>query len=82
MRTIADEWDSARKNIPRTAPPVQFQESRRFFYAGAASFMRLMLINLDDTGNPDDVTPRDEQIMEALYQELKTFGIDIKAGFA
>jgi hypothetical protein len=35
-RLMAEQWDSfARATLPRGAPPIQRQEMRRAFYAGA-----------------------------------------------
>lgn len=82
MKTLAGEWASARRLIPATAPAAQFQESRRFFYAGARAFLYLLMANLEDTGNDDDVTPRDEAIMQALQGELDQFAKDLAAGRA
>jgi hypothetical protein len=61
--------------VPNGAPPVQLQETRRAFFAGAKALL-LVLMN--------DVTPLSEdagvQVLEAVDKELNQFRHDVLRG--
>jgi hypothetical protein len=78
--TVARWWrEYAEKIIPANAPPVQKQECRRAFYAGAAAFLDAMMSGLSADSEP---TAEDEAHMERLSSELHQFARDVKAGRA
>jgi hypothetical protein len=77
-RTVAQEFaefaEKVLDKVPR--PSVQFTESRRCFYAGAFSFMTMMMAEeLCDA--PDDVGI---QYLEERKQEIMTFYALLAAG--
>lgn len=75
---VAAEWASyAERVLPKDAPPVQVQETRRAFYAGGAAIL-FRLLRLLESG--DEPTPADLQMMDDIEAELAEFGRDIQAG--
>ena len=77
---IAVEWETYRRGvIPQNAPAIQIQESRRAFYAGAASLLNSIMNMLDPGTEP---TERDLLRMDALHAELVKFNDDVLAGRA
>ncbi len=77
--TIASEWKSFDERLLRGAPPIQKQEMRRAFYAGAQSFLGILMNGLDPDAEP---TEADLQRMDALDKELQQFSKDVLAGKA
>lgn len=69
MRTIKEEWLSYRAVLPANASPIQLQETRRAFYAGCVSLLKL-LSALEDDGLSDDAGAL---VIEGLSAELKAF---------
>lgn len=63
--------------VPKGAPPVQIQESRRAFYAGAQGLLSLIMGHLDPDENPTDA---DLKFMDGLHEELQQFMRDVVAG--
>jgi hypothetical protein len=59
--------------------PVQRQDMRRAFFAGAAAFNHLIMANADAGDEPTD---NDMALMEALQAELDAFGGDLRNGRA
>jgi hypothetical protein len=59
--------------------PLQRIELRRFYFAGARSFSR-MLMEHTDAG--DEVTDRDMALIDALQTELRNFSDDFANGRA
>ena len=75
---VAAEWATyAEQIVPKGAPQVQVQETRRAFYAGAASVLFRINRLLEDDAEP---TPADLQMMDDIEAELAEFGRDIEAG--
>lgn len=72
------EWRTyAERVVPEDAPPVQIQESRRAFYAGAQSFLNIMMVRLDPDTEPTDA---DLHMMDEIHDELQQFMRDVVAG--
>ena len=72
MKRLEQEWLSYRaKVIPAGAGEVQVEESRRAFYAGAASLYGVVMNMLDPVL---ETTENDVQRMEDLQNELLEFG--------
>lgn len=68
--TVGEEFDDYRRVvIPKTAPQIQLDESRRAFYAGAAAMACLMgkVAEL-----PEDSIEQ-KQFAEILFGELQAF---------
>lgn len=77
---MAEQWDQfARAVLPQNAPPVQRQEVRRAFYAGAQAIMLKVIATLASDAEP---TAGDLQIMEDLERELSDFAESVKEGRA
>ena len=69
-KQIARQWQQfERSSIPKTAPPIQRQEMRRAFYAGAAALLHLA------KGLGDDELTEDAgaAALEAMQQEIMEF---------
>ena len=80
QRTVRDEWNEYRQKVlPPNAPPIQAQECRRAFYAGAEMLMLQILASLDPS--PDAVAS-DMDYIAALHNELREFAGDVAAGRA
>lgn len=78
--TLNESWDSyAERVLPKNAPPVQIQETRRAFYAGAQALFTNVMQALDPGTEP---TADDLRYMDALVLELAQFFADVKAGKA
>jgi hypothetical protein len=81
-KRILSEWNNyVARVMPRNAPPVQTQETRRAFYAGASSLLAIILIGLD-AGPDDEPTPGDMNMMNEIQQELREFSQDVEHGRA
>ena len=77
-RTIADMWATYQGAVlPDDAPPIQVQETRRAFYAGA----HILLCDLP--GMTEDVS-EDAGVarLEALHRECQAFFVLVAAGRA
>lgn len=78
--SVGGWWhDYAEKIIPANAPKIQMQESKRAFYAGAASMLDAIMSGLSMGDEPTDA---DLQHMSNLQGELDRFVSDVKAGRA
>jgi hypothetical protein len=77
---MAEQWDKfARAVMPAGVSPLQKQEMRRAFYAGAESILfRVIMAFAPET----DPTAGDLQIMTDLHQELTDFAELVKQGRA
>jgi hypothetical protein len=76
-RTLLSEWDSYRTLVvPADAPPIQQQETRRAFYAGAQAM--LVMISATSERGPDEGVAD----IEALQVELAAFVGRVQAGKA
>lgn len=69
MRTVKEEWISYLAVLPPEASKIQIQETRRAFYAGCVSLLRL-LADLEDDELSDDAGAH---IIEGLQAELDAF---------
>ncbi len=61
---------------------VQRREMRRAFFAGGIYLMSMLLTLLDDTGDPDEVTEFDTQLMNWISHEFEQYGRDLEKGKA
>lgn len=68
--TIASQWQSYEAQVlPKGCSPVQLQETRRAFYAGAASILAHMA-----TLSEEDISEEEgSDIIEELMQESRDF---------
>lgn len=73
--TVFDIWRTYRGEVlAHVTNPIQIEETRRGFYAGAAAMLDLMM-----RVSPDDVSEdRGVEMLEALAQELRAFGTDMR----
>ena len=69
-RLVRDGWqDYAQKILPKSAPPVQRQETRRAFYAGAAH----LLATMAELGEPEVDEDAGAGVLEATQHEIEAF---------
>lgn len=69
MNTVKEKWESyLREVVPANAGPVQVEECRRAFYAGAGS-----LLNITSTVIPYMSEDAGVAVLEGLHQELQGF---------
>lgn len=82
MIKVADLWQSyAARVLPPDAPPVQRQETRRAFYAGAGAVLSGVLLGLVESPGPAEAdTEADTQAINELLEELDAFARDVAAG--
>jgi hypothetical protein len=77
---MAEQWDQfARAVLPRDASPIQKQEMRRAFYAGAQGILFRVIASFAPESEP---TEDDLRIMSDLERELSDFAESVKAGRA
>lgn len=77
---VAQLWTSFRVTVmPPTAGPVQVQEMRRAFYAGAQGLLGTILRVLDPGEEP---TEADLLQMGAIADELSEFALKVGKGAA
>ena len=73
MNTIQAQWLSyLRDVVPRDAGPVQVEECRRAFYAGAAG-----LLSITSTVIPYMDEDAGVAVLEGLHQELQGFAVAV-----
>jgi hypothetical protein len=73
------QWELFSKMvIPANASPVQRQEMRRAFYAGAEVMMRVNF----SVGHPDYKEELGMVLLDSCVQELQKFAEDVAAGKA
>jgi hypothetical protein len=78
QKIIEAAWISyAERVIPATAPPVQYQECRRAFYAGAGGLFAGIMTVLDPGAEP---TEADCARMESIQNELDGYLADLLRG--
>ena len=71
---IQQAWDQfAGAVIPDEAPETQRKEMRGAFFAGVCCLMTLLLNQLDDTGDPNEVTEADLKVMDDVRAELVAY---------
>lgn len=79
MNTIDEQWALfAKMVLPKDAPPVQQQEMRRAFYAGAGSILRMQW-EIGDAAVSEDAGV---QIMEGWHDECRRFAQQVESGAA
>jgi hypothetical protein len=77
---MAEQWDQfARAVLPPGTPPIQRQEMRRAFYAGAQGILFGVIAAFAPESDP---TPEDLAVMSDLQRELSDFADMVKAGRA
>lgn len=77
LTIIADLFEDYRKKvIPQDASPIQIQECKRAFYAGAHGLF-YSIINL--MSDEEELTQEDELVMESVAKELDTFADSVLA---
>jgi hypothetical protein len=81
-KTIKEQWESFEAALLQEAPPIQRQEMRRAFYAGAQAFLGIMTGHLSETEDPDEITDEDLNLLDNLSEELEKFGNDVLEGRA
>lgn len=76
MKTLADAWASFEARVlPATAGPVQRQETRRGFYAGAHALLGL----IEGTAIDDISEDQGAAMIERLSREIGAFFEDVTA---
>jgi hypothetical protein len=73
-RLILEGWNEYRRMIPAAAPPVQIEETRRAFYAGAQTLLTSLVMILDPG---TEATPDDLLRMKGISDELEQFFADL-----
>lgn len=69
MRTIEECWKGFHAILPKDAPAIQVQETRRAFYAGFAACLGLF----QKMGNDDLSDDAGAAILEGLHEEVMLF---------
>ena len=78
--TLADQsTEFSKEFVPANARPVQTQEFRLAFYAGAAAFFSTIYRSMDDSA---EATDADVAKLAAMQQELIDFGLLVGDGKA
>lgn len=79
MNTIQEQWDMfSALVIPKNAPPIQQQEMRRAFYAGAEAMTRIQFA----VGDKNMSEEAGVQILEGCNDELRRFSKQVMEGAA
>lgn len=79
MNTIQEQWNSfAALVVPKDASPVQRQEMRRAFYAGAEAMTRIQFA-VGDLAMSEAVGV---QVLEGCHDELRRFAQQVGRGEA
>lgn len=77
---LGREWvDYHMRIVPKDAPPVQVQETRRAFYSGATILLSLIMTGLSPEEDP---TEDDLRKMDQLKAEMDQFWKDVEEGRA
>lgn len=67
-KTLASEWAEFRRTALRNITnPVQIEETRRGFYAGATTLYHMLLTQVSPG---DEVTEADEDMLKSVAAEL------------
>ncbi len=79
MNTVQEKWDSfSLLVVPKDASPVQRQEMRRAFYAGAEAMMQIQwAVGAEDISEDAGI-----HILEGCRSELQGFVEQVVAGEA
>jgi hypothetical protein len=79
MNTILEQWESfSAMALPLDAPPIQRQEMRRAFYAGAEAMARIQF-SVGDRAMSEDAGV---QVLEGCHDELRGFARRVVEGKA
>jgi len=79
MNTIAEQWVAFEVLVmPKDAPPVQRQEMRRAFYAGAEAMLRLQYA----AGDRDVSENAGVMMLEGWHDECRRFAQQVAQGGA
>ena len=79
MNTIADQWAAFEVLVmPKDAPPVQRQEMRRAFYAGAEAMLRLQHAATE----PGISENAGVMMLEGWHDECRRFAQQVSQGLA
>ena len=82
-KPITEEWERFESFVvPREASDIQRKEMRSAFFAGALSLFNSIMNQLEDTGNPDDVTEWDMAFMAAVAADLEGYKAEVRARVA
>ena len=82
-KPITEEWKRFESFVvPKEASDIQRKEMRSAFFAGALSLFNSIMEQLEDTGNPDDVTEWDRQFMAAVAEDLEAYKAEVRARVA
>lgn len=77
MNTVQQQWAMFEKLVvPKDAPPVQRQETRRAFYAGVEAILRLQY-QMGDVSDDAGVA-----MIEGWHDECRRFAQQVAAGAA
>lgn len=77
--TIAEQWAAFEAAVvPKSAPPVQRQEMRRAFYAGAEAMLRMQW----DIGDEAVSENAGVAMMEGWHDECRRFAQQVANGAA
>lgn len=77
-KLVEMEWRQyAERVLPPDAPRVQMMETRRAYYAGAASLLNLIMRHASPG---DEITAEDDRLMDDIQAELDGFLRDVLAG--
>jgi len=75
---ILEGWNSYRREVmPKDCGPVQLEETRRGFYAGASHLFFVLQTVLDSDAEP---TAGDLLQMQAIQDELEGYVRDLQRG--
>jgi len=69
MKLLETQWVSYRNQVlPKQAPPIQVQECRRAFYAGACAYQHLAMMLGEDQAGTATVTERLKKLNEEIHE--------------
>lgn len=79
-RVVEAAWEDYSSGVlPEDAPPLQFKECKRAFYAGAAALFGALTGNLSPGG---DVEVADIALLEGIEEEIVAFKDAVVGGRA
>jgi hypothetical protein len=69
-KTLDKLWTEYRKILPQNASPVQVNETKKAFYAGAYSILTAMV---SQVGDEEDATDEDMDMVGGFFEEAEQF---------
>lgn len=80
MNTVQDEWKNVKHIlVPENAPPVQAEQSRLCFYAGAEACLRIF-VRIGDMAEQGTISEDAAGLMmEAIHQETRHYSREYAA---